>query len=565
MDTLHRLGELDQIDATTGLAGGATPRDGAIGHESDRSEEGGSAAVVGHGWWHLGLRVGQRPGGHPDREEGSESGIVACMADGRVGWGARHGARRVVAAALLLLLVAGLGGVFTFNASPVAFGERSGTSPAPSTVTPSPVASLTAAVGTPPMTPPPAVGPTPAPTAVPRLDPSAAPQLANEERSCQAAAAVLNPLYIDPVVAQSLQSRLDTTRAALGVPGVSVAIVWDDGLTWTGVSGNADVAAHRRVTPATGFSLASISKTFTAAVVLELIAEGHFGLDAPVAPLLPEYGLDHRITIRMLLDHTSGLPDFFTTQKADTALAKRDVVWTAAMSWSFVPKYHRTPGSAYLYSNTNYVLLGELIRKVTGNAPSVEIRRRLLDPLGLDHTWYQQDEAPLAPLPAAYMIRWFSGVPVPIEVAPAGPVVPFRSVVTAAGAAGGMAATALDTARWIGALIGGRVLPPAMLNAMVDDQATTLALNAPASYGLGISTVNMAGYPGLGHSGRYLGARNVVRYIRDLKLSIAVLTNQREVDPARFGSDLVKVVVAAGPVARVAPTPACSPNAGWPR
>jgi D-alanyl-D-alanine carboxypeptidase len=467
---------------------------------------------------------------------------------------------------LLLLLVVGLAGVFVFESGSVALGERPHTSSGPSVAPPVPSGSMTvAAVATPVPTPSPTAEPTARPTIAPWPDPSSVPQLANEQPNCQAASMLLDRARLAPATAQKLQARLDKTRAAVGVPGVSVAIVWDSGLTWTGASGSASIAAHEPVTTSTGFSLASISKTFTATVVLELVAEGRIKLDQSAGPLLPAFGLDHRITIRMLLDHTSGLPDFFTSAKADAALGKSDAVWTAAMSWSFVPKYHRIPGSAYLYSNTNYVLLGELIRAVTGNAPWVEIRQRLLDPLGLDHTWYQEYEAPLAPLPASYMLRWFSGWPTAFEVAPPGPVVPFRSVVTAAGAAGSMAATALDTARWISDLMGGHVLPPAMLQAMLDDQANTLALNAPASYGLGISTVNMAGYPGLGHSGRYLGARNVVRYIRALKLTIAVLTNQREIDPARFGADLVKTVVAAGPIAGVAGLPICTPNAVWRR
>jgi D-alanyl-D-alanine carboxypeptidase len=487
------------------------------------------------------------------------------MADGRVEWGARRRARRVGVAALLVLLVAGIAGAFAVETGAIALGGRPGTSAAPAVAAPTPTGALTSTAATPVPATTSAVQPTAQPTLAPWPDPSSVPQLAHEVSDCRIGNPSINPAVVDPVIATRLQGRLDKSRKALGVPGVSVAIVWDNGLTWTGTSGKADLAAGTAVTRGTAFSLASISKTFTAAVVLELVAEGKITLDEPAGRLLPEYGLDSRITIRMLLDHTSGLPDFFTTTKADAALGQRDSVWTPATSWSFVPKYHRIPGSGYLYSNTNYVLLGELIRAVTGNAPWVEIRQRLLAPLGLDHTWYQEYEAPLAPLPASYTLRWFSGWPNAFEVAQPGPVVPFRSVVTAAGAAGSMAATALDTARWISALMGGRVLPPAMLQAMLDDQANTLALHAPASYGLGISTVNMAGYPGLGHSGRFLGARTVVRYIAALKLTIAVLTNQREIDPARFGADLVKTVVAAGPSARVSGLPSCTPNAVWRR
>ena len=352
------------------------------------------------------------------------------------------------------------------------------------------------------------------------------------------------------LLAQQLQATLDTLRTTLAVPGVSVAVISDRGAQWLGVSGFADVAAGKPMQPTTGFSLASISKTFTAAVVLELVSEGRLRLDQPVAPLLPAYALDKRITIRMLLDHTSGLPDFYSGKGADKALGVSNAVWTPAMSWSFVPVKHWTPGSIYVYSNTNYLLLGELIRAVTGHVPSVEIRRRLLGPLHLDHLWYQQDEAPRAPMPASYALAAAANGKVTVKlVAPAGSVTPFVSVVTASGAAGSMAGTAIDTARWMAALAGGQVLQPAMLGQMLADEATTTALGSTLAYGLGISTVQLDGHAAIGHSGRYLGVRGVVRYLPDLHLTIAVLTNQGDVDPARIQQALVQVLAPAAPEA----------------
>ena len=215
-------------------------------------------------------------------------------------------------------------------------------------------------------------------------------------------------------------------------------------------------------------------------------------------------------------------------------------------SWSFVPKFHRVPGTSFDYSNTNYLLLGEVIRSVTGHAPSVEIRARLLKPLGLTHAWFQVDEKPRAPMPASYILQWYGGPPVAKLIAPAGDVVPFISVVTSTGAAGSMAATALDTAHWMNALGSGRVVPPEMVAAMQADEAHTAAVGANLTYGLGISTVKVAGHVAMGHSGRYLGARNVVRYLPDLHLAIAVLTNQSEIDPALIAASMVRAVTASG-------------------
>lgn len=363
------------------------------------------------------------------------------------------------------------------------------------------------------------------------------------------------------IPADQLQARLDQLRVRWSVPGVSVAILWNDGQSWVGASGLRDVAHATPMTPDTAFALASISKTFTAAVVLELVDEGRLTLDQPVAPLLPAFRLDRRITVRMLLDHTSGLPDFFFGKGIDAALqAAPNATWTPARAWAFVPPRHAVPGTTWTYSNTNYMLLGELVRTVTGHPVADEIRRRLLDPLGLDTAWYQVAEAPRAFESVGYRLVAKSGGGMrAVAVAPASTIMPFRSVITAAGGAGSIAATALDTARWMRDFAGGLVLPPLMQQMMLGDVAATIALKAKTAYGLGIQQVTIAGRTALGHSGRYLGFRNVVRYLPAEGVTITVLTNQNTVDPSLFASSLLGIVLP--PLPSSSPSPSGSPGA----
>jgi D-alanyl-D-alanine carboxypeptidase len=365
------------------------------------------------------------------------------------------------------------------------------------------------------------------------------------------------------IPATRLQARLDLLRARWSVPGVSVAILWDDGRSWVGASGLRDVARATRMTTDTSFALASISKTFTAAVVLELVDEGRLALDQPVAPLVPSFRLDRRITVRMLLDHTSGLPDFFLGKGIDAALqGAPDATWTPARAWSFVPRKHAVPGTTWSYSNTNYLLLGEVVRSVTGHPLAGEIRRRLLDPLGLGTAWYQAAEAPRSLESLGYRLVAASGGHLrAVAVATASAVMPFRSVVTAAGGAGSIAATALDTARWMQAYAGGRVLSPQMQLMMLDDVAVTVALKARIPYGLGIQRVTLAGRVALGHSGRYLGFRNVVRYLPAAGVTIAVLTNQGTVDPSRFAASLLQIVLSPPSLPSPSASPSGSPGA----
>jgi CubicO group peptidase (beta-lactamase class C family) len=362
------------------------------------------------------------------------------------------------------------------------------------------------------------------------------------------------------VPAEALQERLDQVRAKMQLPGVSVAILWDDDRRWLGASGLRDVANNDPMTTGTAFALASVSKTLTAAVVLQLVEEGKLSLDQRVGPLLPAYDVNPRITVRQLLDHTSGLPDYFLNPKIDRALqAAKDATWTAEQAWAYVPPKRPKPGRRWIYSNANYLLLGELVEAVTGRPLSLEVRERLLDPLALETAWYQVDEEPRGKGTLAYRLVAASGGGVrAVPVARRSDVMPFRSVVTAAGGAGSVAATALDAARWMQAFARGDVLSPAMQAAMLGDVARTAVLKPRLPYGLGIQALPIAGRLALGHSGRFLGFRNVVRYLPDEGVTIAVLTNQGAKDPARIAEALLKLVLPPLPGASPSVSPAAS-------
>jgi CubicO group peptidase (beta-lactamase class C family) len=134
---------------------------------------------------------------------------------------------------------------------------------------------------------------------------------------------------------------------------------------------------------------------------------------------------------------------------------------------------------------------------------------------------------------------------------------PFRSVITAAGGAGSIAGTALDAARWMRAWAGGQVLNAQTQALVIADIARTVKLHATIPYGLGIQRVKVNGFTAYGHSGRYLGIRNVVRYLPAEGITIAVLTNQSVYDPNRIVTALLDVVLPK-------PTPSPSPSAGAP-
>jgi D-alanyl-D-alanine carboxypeptidase len=342
----------------------------------------------------------------------------------------------------------------------------------------------------------------------------------------------------------ALQARLDRLRVRYGIPGISVAIIMRDGSTWLGVSGLADVSTGRPVTRSTSFAIASISKTFTAALILALAEEGRIDLDAPVRSYLPTLKkVGSRVLVRQLLDHTSGLRDYFFHATIDRALlSDKDRRWDSADALRYVGKAYFKPGAGWHYSNTNYLVLGLLAEEVGGKPLGDQIRARFLRPLRLDRTWYQPGEPAEVNVAHGYRFTSPARTAKPIDLSDGTPIVPFTAVITAAGGAGGFASDAHDLARWARALYGTALLAPETVARMIDDTATA-AYKARVPYGLGVQLIDIDGRRTLGHSGRLLGFRSAVRYLPDADVSIAVLTNQSRIDPGPILRSLLKVAL----------------------
>ena len=320
-------------------------------------------------------------------------------------------------------------------------------------------------------------------------------------------------------------------------------MLYPDGTRYIGLSGDAIVDAGVPVGLDTGFAIASISKTFTAALVLDLVEEGAIELDAAAVGYLPALELDPKITVRQLLDHTSGLHDYFLHPRIDRALlTEPERRWSPGQALRYVGKPYFEPGQGWHYSNTNYLLLG-LIAERAGGAPLADqLRSRFLEPLDLDGTWYQPTEAARAPMAHGYRFEpQEDGGERPYDLSEDSEIIPFTSVVTAAAGAGGLAAPSTDVARWAKALYGGAVLEDASLQEMLDDMVRTEAYGPTVPYGLGVQRLDVDGAPTLGHSGRLLGFRSVVRYVEDSGLTIAVLTNQSRADPGIIARHLIRI------------------------
>jgi D-alanyl-D-alanine carboxypeptidase len=298
----------------------------------------------------------------------------------------------------------------------------------------------------------------------------------------------------------TLQAVLDDIAATMG-SGV-LAEVRSAGRVWRSASGVAELGTSSPVPVEGRFRAGSITKSFVATVVLQLVGEGRTALDDPVEKWLPGIvqGGD-RITLRHLLQHTSGIVDygesdqfrsFYGTTEAIVGMRHR--TWTAPELLAFVAGQPALfePGSSWAYSSTNYLLLGLVVERVTGNSYATEVERRILRPLDLRDT-----EAPGAnphiagPHPHGYL-RDAGREPVDIT----------EFDHSFAGPAGEIVSTTADLNRFYRALMTGRLLAPAQSTEM----RTVRATGHGFAYGLGIATRQLADGTTLwGHNGGTFG------------------------------------------------------------
>ncbi|MFI6287708.1 serine hydrolase domain-containing protein [Streptomyces sp. NPDC051018] len=305
-----------------------------------------------------------------------------------------------------------------------------------------------------------------------------------------------------------------------GVPGV-VARARDRDGTWNGTAGVGDLRTGRERLPQDRYRVASITKTFVATVVLQLEAEGRLDLDDSVERVLPGVlrGNGHdgrRVTLRRLLNHTSGVYNYTSDPGLQEKFFGSGFFEHRYDSWKpeqlvAVAMKHRpdfAPGTGWNYSNTNYVLAGMVIEKVTGRSYGSEIERRFLRPLKLRSTSVPGND-PRVPRPASRAYSKLSADPNARthDVTELNP--------SAAWAAGEMISDSADLHRFYRELLKGRLLPPEQMREM-----TTTVRPDPqrpeVGYGLGLVRIRLScGTEVWGHSGGIHGSASEALMTRD--------------------------------------------------
>jgi D-alanyl-D-alanine carboxypeptidase len=306
------------------------------------------------------------------------------------------------------------------------------------------------------------------------------------------------PAYAQPTaVDDSLTGAVVTDDLAGGV-----AVVRDGPALSRSAAGFADIDTQTGFAPQTHIRAASITKTFVAATILQLVAEGKIDLDASIETYLPGRihgeGIDaNAITVRQLLRHQSGLPEYFDEETPPPA---EPVTADQLLDMALRRPAQFAPGTSMKYTNTNYIIAGMVIERVTGRPAADEITWRIILPLGLFETYF--------PAPGDTGLREPFAHGYELADGRRTDVTDFNA--SAAGMAGSLVSTNEDTSAFITALLDGRVVPPAQLAEMMETVPMTGG-DGILDYGLGLTRVSLpCGVTAWGHGGDIEGYHSLM-------------------------------------------------------
>src|SRR6218665_3547172 len=324
-----------------------------------------------------------------------------------------------------------------------------------------------------------------------------------------------------------LQQTLDSMKTVLGAKSLSAAIQTADESVWAHATGISSAMPMTNVTPNDAYLIGSVTKTITSACILQLADEGLLTIDDSLYEWLPTMPyIDTNITIRQLLNHTSGIFDVLAhPHNQDSLLADISRVWTPEeLIDRFISPPNFQPGTSWAYSNTNYFLLSMIIKEATGNPFYTELRNRFFDELELSSFAIPSFETLNSPVAHCWMDITGDGV---LDDAH-NFYMNYMSLNSTAGAAGGYFSTPTDCTKWMRTYMRGDLLSEEMMA-----EARTV-VNAPGSqggkYGLGLmkNQTNFLGYLAYGHGGD-LAYHASSWYFPELDQSITVFTNDNNV------------------------------------
>jgi CubicO group peptidase (beta-lactamase class C family) len=345
--------------------------------------------------------------------------------------------------------------------------------------------------------------------------------------------------------AQTRTERLDalfTKWDQPGTPGLAAMLVMDGKVEYRKTIGLADLDAHTPITKDTQFLLASVSKQFTAMAIMILAERGKLHIDDTLARFCPEFPpYSETITIRHLLNHTSGLPDyeelllgkvdfnnFFTSSKSPPA-AREFTAKDALDILSRQKELRFVPGARFEYSNSGYVVLGQIVERASGQRYAEFLRENIFKPLAMDDTLVV-DERKQKPPRLALGYGKKDGQWRDITYSPENSIYGEDNVVT----------TIEDMYKWDQALYTDRLVSRAMLDmAFTPGHPTT----GVSTYGFGWQIRSFDGDPTVEHGGGWSGYRTYILRVPKRRLTAIVLTNSSNNEVGSLAHRMIETAV----------------------
>ncbi len=336
-----------------------------------------------------------------------------------------------------------------------------------------------------------------------------------------------------------LQVQLERKMQAMHVPGAIIVVHSTRTGDWTTGLGVSNLASHEPMRPGLHMRIGSITKTLTGTVILQLVEQNRLKLADPVAKFEPEVPDGAHITIRELLDMRSGLYNYSEDQTfASSVITHPETVWTPqellAIARAHPP--YIAPGRGYHYSNTNYILLGMIIEKITGRTLEQVFLQRIFGPLGMKNTLFPARTSAALPTPYSQGYFWQPSA----RHSPA----PDENVLNATHwnpswgwAAGAAISTDHDLAIWARALATGRLLSPAL-----QKERLTWASTVSPDLRYGLAIADFRGF--IGHNGALPGYQSFVGYQPEKQQLVIVLTNLQDApDGSQTADTLARLII----------------------
>ena len=315
-------------------------------------------------------------------------------------------------------------------------------------------------------------------------------------------------------ISADLEKRLDERITAslkkAGAPSISVAVVQGGKLVYAKAFGSADLENQRAATVETRYAVGSISKQFTAAALLLLQEQGKLSLDDRVSKYFPELTRAKEITIRQLLSHTSGYEDYAPQDYIIPEWTQPTTPQATLKRWGTKP-LNFDPGTRWQYSNTNYVLAGEIFEKASGQGLVEFLREKIFRPLGMKSA---DDWPPVQPADATAYTRYATGPSRPTK----------REAEGWYFAAGELAMTPSDLAKWDIAFLERKILSPRSWEQFTKE--VKLANGDSTHYALGLTLSEVSNMPAYTHGGEVSGFISFNGIYPTRNGAVIVLSNQ---------------------------------------